>query len=94
MSTILEQLSDIVVTGEETTARTFIIEHINEFPVDMKNELIFAFLQEAVEMDTAIKEIQNRAIGEGVEALKEVRKVKSKILDKKRIFEILGKINK
>jgi len=94
MTTIIEQLAELVESGDEKEVRTFIIEHINEFPLDVKNDFIFAFLKEAIGLDTKIKELQCQIVEEGASVLKEIRKDKSNLLDKQKILMILEKIKK
>ena len=94
MITIIEQLTELIKSGEEKEVRTFVIEHINEFPADAKNEFIFAFLKEAIELDTKIKELQCKAVEQGASALKEIRKDKDNLLDKRKILMVLEKIKK
>lgn len=92
MTDITKKLGELIETGDEASVRSFIIEHINDFPTNLKNEFIFAFLQEAVELDTKIKEAQVALVSEGLGALREIKKEKKNLLDKQRILELMSKM--
>jgi len=92
MTDTIKKLGELIEAGDENSVRSFIIEHINDFPTDLKNEFIFTFLQEAVELDTRIKEAQVAVVSDGLGALKEINKEKKNLLDKQRILELLTKM--
>ncbi len=56
-----------IEAGDEDGARAFLIEHLNDFPEEMKNDVAFAFFMDAVNKEAAIAEVQK----EGLEMMKE-----------------------
>ena len=55
----------LIESGDEKAARSFLIEHFNEFSEKTREEVAFAFFVDAVEKDAAIQKIKE----EGVQAL-------------------------
>lgn len=94
MTEIIQQLQNIISVGDEKAVRQFIVEHIKEFPVQIRNKFIFAFFREAVARETEIKVVQAKMVSEAKPELKELRKIGQNIEEKKRIVELHQKINK
>lgn len=94
MNDFVTNLRQVILESDEKTARAYVIEHINEFPDDLKKEIIFSFVQEALELDTQIKEIQADMATEGAAVLKALRKDKNNLVDKEKIIALLEKIKK
>jgi hypothetical protein len=90
---IIQQLQNLIVIGDDAGARQFAIEHIKEFPKEIRNKIIFAFFQEAVKKDTQVKEAQSEAADEALTALKDLEKDKKNLGEKQRIVELHQKIN-
>ena len=93
MTNILDKLEELVMIGDEKSARSFLAEHINEFPPDVKKKFVFALFMEAVENETKVNELQAQAIDQGLKELKEARKDTQNIDDKLRLLDLKKKIN-
>ena len=68
---------DFIEKGDEDGARAFLVEHLNEFPEEMKKEIAFAFFVDAVKKEAAVSEIQKK----GLEIMKEFDEVESMLAD-------------
>lgn len=57
-----EAFVGFVNSGDEAGARKFLIEHLNDFPEDMKKDIAFAFFLDAVEKDSGNREFERSAL--------------------------------
>lgn len=94
MNTALEKLEELVMIGDEEGARSYLTEHIKEFPLEVRKKFVFALFMEAVENQTAVNNAQIQAIDEGVKELKEIEKDLANLNDKKAILDVKKKIYK
>ena len=64
--TLYHSFKDIVGTGTEDQARQFLLDHINEFPEDVKNGLVLTLfedaLNEAASQESAMIELKQESI--------------------------------
>jgi hypothetical protein len=78
----------IAVNGTEEETRQFLIDHLNEFPEDVRDQIIFAFfeegLQNTVEAQDLIADFQQA----GLETVQVLEKIKRMLEDKKRELEL------
>lgn len=93
MNTALDKLEELVMIGDEKRARSFLAEHINEFPEEIRKKFVFALFMEAVENETNVNELQTQAIERGLAELKEVRKDAQNIDDKIKLLDLKKKIS-
>lgn len=84
---------EFVESGDEPGARAFLAEHINEFPEEVRNEIVLTFFEEALENKAqeieAIGEVQEAALKE-LESLDEDEKVLEDAQKATQIREELG----
>lgn len=45
---LTENVQNLLEEGDEAVLRTFVVEHINEFPEDVRNEIALYLFEEAV----------------------------------------------
>jgi hypothetical protein len=93
MTELAMQLDKLITDGDERAVRTFVIEHIMEFPKPIRNEIIFAFFAEAMENDIKTKQALSGMINDGLQALKMAHKDAANLQDKKEILNVQKKIN-
>ena len=67
----------LVEKGDEDAARMFLVDHLNEFPEEMRKEIAFAFFVDAVKKDMVISEVQKK----GVEIMKDLDEVQMILSD-------------
>ncbi|HVY36020.1 MAG TPA: hypothetical protein VG982_01970 [Candidatus Paceibacterota bacterium] len=85
---LYNQFKAFVDAGDEKGARAFLAEHINEFPEDIRDNIAFAFFEEAVQNDTE-GIVENAQIQqEGAHLLEELDKVEAMLEDAKKATEI------
>ncbi|MEI6022518.1 MAG: hypothetical protein WCQ32_01590 [bacterium] len=53
---------DFVEKNDEIGARQFLIDHLNDFPEEIRKQIAFEFFVDAVKKDEAIESIQKRAL--------------------------------
>ena len=86
------QFMEIVNKGTEEEARTFLREHMNELPEDVRKGVMLAFfeegMKEAAANSTVIKEFQQ----EGIEIMQELETGKRIIDDKLKVLELEEKM--
>ncbi len=58
---------ELVEKGDEEAARQFLVDHLNDFPEEMRKNIAFAFFVDAVMKEAAIAEVQKQ----GLEMMKE-----------------------
>jgi hypothetical protein len=75
-SEIKNKLLDLVKTGDEKRVRDFVIEHIKEFPEDVRDSLIFSFFSEAVKDNSVDAEALMKFKEEGLSALMDLANAK------------------
>jgi len=86
---LYEDFLKIVESGTEQEAKDFLVEHLKEFSQEEQNEIIVAFLGDAIKQqasdETAVADFQKKAV-ETFEALVEQKKdleKKAKLLELK-----------
>ena len=91
-SALYAQFKEILDTGTEEQAEKFLIDHINEFPEDMKQAITMALFErgliEAGESQKAIDEMRES----GMQAIDDIQETIRAIDDRKKIVELEGKI--
>lgn len=82
----------IVQTGTEEQARQFLLDHINEFPEDVKNGLVLVLfenaLHEAVSQESALLEFKQ----EGIQAMTALEQAIRILDDKLKVLDLQEKI--
>ncbi len=73
-----------IESGDEEGARAFLIEHLNDFPEQIKKEIAFAFFADAVAKEAALDATKKTAI----EMMKELDTVESILSDAEKAANI------
>lgn len=75
---LLNEFFELVKAGDSKKAEAFLIENFNSFPEDLKKEIVFSFLSDAVgsyiEEEQKEFEFENNALGGLADALEETGK--------------------
>ena len=91
-SALYAQLRDIMDNGTEEGARTFLLEHMNEFPEDLREKVVLALfedgLKEAAANQSAVEDFKQ----EGVEIANELATGKRILDDKLKVMELQEKM--
>ncbi|MDP3779249.1 MAG: hypothetical protein Q8R30_04375 [bacterium] len=91
-SALYAQFKDILDAGTEDQADKFLIDHMNEFPEDMRQEVTMALFErglvETGENQRAIDEIRE----DGMRAIDDIQETIRAIDDRRKIVELEQKI--
>ncbi len=91
-SALYTQFKEIVDNGTEEDARTFLVDHLAEFPEDLRQQIILSLfqqgLQDAATAETARQEFQQ----EGMDVIREIEVGKRILDDKQKRIELQEKI--
>ena len=90
--TLYHQFKEIVRTGTEEQARQFLLDHINEFPKEVKDGLVLAFFEDAVHdaaaQDSAVLEFKQQ----GIEAMTTLERAIRILDDKIKLIDLQEKL--
>ena len=85
---LYKTISDLAKKGDEEALRSFLIEHLTEFPEDTQKKIVFEFFNEAldnkIDDETQKIEIQKK----GMDLLKEIGEVEKTLDTHKKITNI------
>jgi hypothetical protein len=87
MDAIYKDFLAVVDKGDEKAARDFLVTNINKFPEEVRDEIIFAFFEEALikkaSEEKMITEFQKQGLEEikMLEKAKKIVEAKAKMLD-------------
>lgn len=78
----------VVEAGDEQKAKDFLVDHLEEFPKELQDNIIMAFFEEALSKEktgsAAIKKFQS----EGIKLMKELESEKSEVGAKAKLLQI------
>lgn len=74
---LLNSFIALIEKGDEDAARMFLVDHLNEFPEEMRKDIAFAFFVDAVKKETIISEVQKK----GLEIMKDLDEVQTILAD-------------
>ena len=81
---LYNKLLTFLDTNDEQGAKDFLIEHLNDFPEEMRDKIVFYFFSEAVEKEMAIEQIKK----EGLDLLKKIDQEEQVIHDQQNIKDL------
>lgn len=79
---------EFVEKGDEKGARAFLIEHLNDFPQEVKEKIAFGFFEEAVLNDSAGLKEMSELQQTGKDALEEMAQSANALEEAKKAIEI------
>src|ERR1700722_1433199 len=82
----------IVETGDETAAKSFLTDHIKEFPEEIQQKIVAAFFFDALEKES--DEIEKRAAlqKEAMAVFSDIEATERKLGDEKKKIEVKAKL--
>ena len=83
-SELYTQLLDYAEKNDEQGAKDFLLEHLNDFPQEEKENIIFFFFSETVEKELLIDKIKS----EGLDLFKKIDKEERNLEDQQKIEDI------
>lgn len=91
-TSLYHEFKQIVQTGTEEHARQFLLDHINEFPEDVKNGLILTLFEDAVN-EAAVQEFAMFEFKqEGIQAMTALEQAIRILDDKLKVLDLQEKI--
>lgn len=90
--TLYHQFNEIVGTGTEEQARQFLLDHTNEFPEDVKNGIILALFEDAINEEAAQDSAMLEFKKEGIEAMTGLEQAIRILDDKLKVLDLQEKI--
>ena len=85
---LYDEFIKIAETGDEAATRAFFTEHLGEFPEETKNQLISAFLTEAISGEAEVLQARTEVQKEVVETLSDIQGAKKEIENQNRIIQL------
>jgi len=87
-SELYDTFYGFVESGDEGGARSFLTEHLGEFPEETKNQLISAFLTEVISEEAEVLQARTE-VQKGVsETLSDIQGAKKEIENQNRIIQL------
>ena len=92
---LVKQLREIMKKGTEQEVRDFLVDHIDEFPEDVKQKITFIFFQEGLAKtvhgkDKKVFDIQK----DGLEIVRKLKKETEELENKSKIKKIEKSLDK
>ena len=91
-SALYAQFRDVMNKGTEEEARVFLLEHMNEFPKDLREKVVLALFEEGLHEAAANKAAVEEFQQEGIEIAHELEKGKRILDDRIRVLELEEKM--
>ena len=91
-SALYAQFADIMNNGTEEGARAFLLEHMNEFPEDLREKVVLALFEEGLHEAAANKAAVEEFQREGIEIAHELEKGKRVLDDRIKVLELEEKM--
>lgn len=89
---LYHEFKQIVQTGTEEQARQFLLDHINEFPEDVKNGLVLTLFEDAVNEAAAQESAMLELKKEGIEEMTALEQAIRILDDKLKVLDLQEKI--
>ncbi len=85
---LYNKLVELFEAGDEKAAKSFLAQHVKEFPEDIQKKIIFALFEDALETkvdtDARIAEIQQ----EGIDSIKSIEDKENTFKDKQKVSKL------
>lgn len=94
LANLYKELRKVLLSGEEERLRNFFFEHFKEFPLDLKDDFLFLFFEEALERTSSEEEQFLDFVQKFLESLKNLERIKGEVKDKIELLEVKEKIEK
>ncbi len=87
-SELYDTFYGFVESGDEAGARSFLTEHLAEFPEETRNELISAFLTEAISGEAEVAQARAEIEKEALETVADIKGATKEIENQNRIAQL------
>ena len=91
---LYDDLNKLVEAGDEKAVRSFLIEHINDFPEEIKKKIVFEFFDEAVSKEVESGEHKATLQKEGMDTLKDIDKAEKTLEDQRKMADVRSELGK
>lgn len=91
-STLYDKFKEIVDSGTEEDARAFLLNHLNEFPEDMRQNIILSLFQQGLQDAAAAATARQEFQQEGIDAIQELETGKRIMDDNQKVFDLQEKM--
>ena len=85
---LYKKLTDLMKAGDETAARAFLKEHLNEFPKEMQEKIVFEFFEEALDKQVETEELMSEVQEKGMETIADIDKARANIEEKQKLNDV------
>jgi len=85
---LYNKLNELIAAGDEAAARAFLVEHLKEFPEDVRKKIVFEFFAEAVDAKIDADSNKARIQKQGMAALKDIGDAEEALKSKDKISNI------
>lgn len=89
-----QKLEGLLREGAEEEARRFITEHINEFPEEDRNDIIFTLFEEGLLKVAQEREAIDQVQQEGLEMAQALKEARRKAQDKLKVIGLEERLGK
>lgn len=91
---VFEELGKFTGEDAEEAARAWVLEHANEFPEKIRDEIIFQFSMDALLADAEARDAVASMKQQGAVAMDAIEKAKSELENEVRIVELKDQLQK
>ncbi len=91
---LFEQVLQLYENGDEQALRAFLVAHVNEFPEEVRNQIVFFFFEEAVTDHAEGLEESRALLEEGADTLETLGALKKELEDRLGAEEVRARLAK
>ncbi len=88
MSSLYNKLAELVEAGDESVVRSFLVDHIKEFPEEAQKKIAFEFFENALDAHAESSNQTARIQKEGMDSLKDIEKAENTLKDKQKLSSL------
>jgi hypothetical protein len=92
IESLYNEFQKLVEAGDETAARTFLKDHLSEFPADAQNKILFAFFEESLNKRADIIADNGQLQEQSMDLLKKIETAKTTLTDQKKTDDVRAKM--
>lgn len=89
---LYQQFKDVAAAGNEEDARKFLIDHLNEFPEDVKNGITLALFEDALNEASAQESAEANLKQESIDVMNALEQSMRILDDKLKVLDMQEKI--
>ena len=89
---VYKRLRALIEQGDETVARNFLIEHINEVPKEDRDDIIVSLVEEALSKSSSEERALADLRKQGFAIADDIQNAQTKVQDKLKILDLKEKL--